>query len=489
MKKLDKLLKEIPFTELIGSKDKWIATLQFDVEQVKEKDIFFAQIAYGIDGHQFIEHAIKQGANTIVCERFPEHIHTDVTYVKVENILVALSLIASNYYDNPTKKLKMIGVTGTNGKTSTVTLLYQIFRRLGYKVGLLSTVVNKVNDTEIITYKTTPYAPEVQRICKMMVDENCEYCFMELSSHGIHQKRSAGIHFVGAVFTNITHDHIDYHGSFEEYLAVKKSFLDSIDETDFVLCNIDDAHSSEISKDVRANLKTLSLQNEDADFTCKILKNQLSGLVIKLNGKKLQLQLRAEYNAYNVASAYAVAILLGEDQSKLMHILPQLLPVEGRFDYVQSSDNIIGVVDYAHTPDALLKLYESTTTLKTRKLISVIGCAGDRDREKRPQMAKLAFEKSDFLIITTDNPRTEDPAQIIEDMLNGLQPNLTNVKVIWDRKEAIEYACSIAKSKDIILLTGKGHEKYLDVQGIKHHWDDKTILMNALEANTQSTSP
>lgn len=481
MKNLEKLLRNVPILAIIGSKDIAIDSLQFDIEKVEKKTMFFGIIVSDINAYQFIEKAIDMGANTIVCEVIPEEINEQVTYIKVENILLTLSLIASNYYGNPTKQLKMIGVTGTNGKTSTATLLYQIFRKLGHNVGLLSTVVNKVNDLEIPTYYTTPYPTEVQRICKMMVDANCEYCFMELSSHGIHEKRAAGIHFAAGIFTNITHDHVDFHGSFEKYLRVKKSFLDSIDENGFVVGNIDNPHSAKILADVNAILKTVSVQNDKADFFCKILKNQLSGLVIELNGQTLHLQLRAEYNAYNVLSAYAAAVLLGEPPSRLMEVLPQLLPIAGRFDYVESSNGVIGVVDYAHTPDAFLNLYETVRKVKTNKLISIIGCAGDRDRGKRPQMTKFAYEQSDFLIITADNPRKEDPAQIIDDMLSGLTQNAPNVKVIWDRKAAIEFACTLANEGDIILLTGKGHENYQDVMEVKHPWNDKETLKEMME--------
>ena len=480
MKKLNELLQDIFYLEIIGAENPSVNYLQFDPRQVQSQDLFFAVIAYGIDGHQFIEEAISNGASAIVCEVIPAEKKAEVTYIRVENALVALSHIAANYYGHPTKKLKMVGVTGTNGKTSTVTLLHQIFRKLGYGTGLLSSIVNKVNDEEIPTHKTTPHATEVQRLCRMMVDAGCEYCFMELSSHGIHQKRVAGVEFAGAVFTNITHDHIDYHGSFEEYLSVKKSFLDSLGPSSFVVCNSDDPHFNEISADVSASLKSVSVKNPEADFYTKILTNQLDGLVIELEGEPIQLALRAEYNGYNILSAYTVAVLLGQNKTEVKKILPQLTIVEGRFDYVISENNVIGVVDYAHTPDALVNLYGTLTKLKTHRLISVIGCAGDRDREKRPVMAQLGYDNSDFLIVTADNPRTEDLSQIFNDMLSGLSPGAPNVKVFPDRREAIRYACSIAHPHDIILLAGKGHEKYQEVQGVKHPWDDKAILLGEL---------
>ncbi len=476
MKQLKRLLNGVAYLELIGSEEIEINGMQFDVQQINGRDIFFALNAYGIDGHQFIKEAITKGASVIVCEVFPEKTHKPVTYLRVEDTLVALSLIAANYYSNPTKKLKMIGVTGTNGKTSTVTLLHQIFRMLGYKVGLLSTVTNKINDTDIPTNKTTPHATQIQSLCRGMVDENCEYCFMELSSHGIHQKRVAGIYFTGAVFTNITHDHLDYHGSFDEYFQVKKGFLDSLNQSSFVLYNMDDSKGFEMTRDVKASLKTLSVKNKSADFFCNVLTNSLSGLVIELESKAIQLKLRAEYNAYNMLSAYAVAILLGIDKSSIVDILPQLKPVEGRFDFFLSEDEVIGVVDYAHTPDALLNLYTTLVKLRTQRIITIIGCGGNKDKKKRPEMARIAHQNSDFLILTSDNPRSENPMQIVDDMLNGLEPNPTNTKVILDRKEAIKHACSIAKSQDIVLVAGKGHEKYQEINNIKYPFDDKLIL-------------
>lgn len=481
MKSLQELLDGVQYLGLKGPEESPINMLQFDVQKVGQNDVFFALIAYGIDGHQFIKEAINKGASVVVCEVFPEEVNKSITYIRVNNTLEALSLIAANYYGNPTKKLKMIGVTGTNGKTSTVTLLHQIFRKLGYNVGLLSTITNKINDVDIPTIKTTPYATQIQSLCRRMVDENCEYCFMELSSHGIHQKRITGIYFTGAVFTNITHDHLEYHGSFDEYFQVKKGFLDSLCKTSFVLYNMDDPNSAKMTAGVKASLKTLSIKDKSADFSCKVLTNSLSGLVIELEDETIQLKLRAEYNAYNVLSAYAVAALLRVDKSSIMDILSQLKSVEGRFDYLLSEDDVIGVVDYAHTPDALFNLYATLITLKTNRIITVIGCGGNRDKGKRPEMAKIAYQHSDLLVLTSDNPRSENPMQIIEEMLSGLKPNSTNVNVILDRKKAIKYACSIAKSQDIVLVAGKGHEKYQEIKNVKYPFDDKLILSEMLK--------
>jgi len=480
LKRLKTLLNGVLYLEVIGSIESLINKIQFDVEQVNEKDIFFALIAYGIDGHQFINEAINKGTSVVVCEIFPEEINKSVTYLRVKNTLAALSLMAANYYGNPTRKLKMVGVTGTNGKTSTVTLLHQLFRKLGYNVGLLSTVTNKINDVDIPTNKTTPHATQIQSLCKRMVDENCEYCFMELSSHGIHQKRVEGIYFTGAVFTNITHDHLDYHGSFDEYFRVKKGFLDMLNPSSFLVSNMDDLNNAKMTADVKAILKTLSLKDRNSDFFCKVLTNSLSGLTIELEGKPIHLQLRAEYNAYNLLSVYAIAVLLGIDKSSVISLLPKLKPVEGRFDFLLSKNKVIGVVDYAHTPDALTNLFNTLIKLKTNRIITVIGCGGNRDKEKRPEMARTVYQHSDFLILTSDNPRLENPLQIIKEMLNGLEPNPADTKVILDRKEAIKYACSIAKSQDIILVAGKGHEKYQEIKNVKHPFDDKFILSEML---------
>lgn len=482
MQSLQNLLVGVPVLDTKGALDKSLKALHHDHQQVQAKTAYFAVIAYGIDGHQFISVAIEKGATVIVCEVFPKELEEYITYLRVPNCLDAIALMASNFYDNPTSKLKMIGVTGTNGKTSTVSLLHQLFRNLGFKVGLLSTVVNKVNDLEIPTQKTTPHATEIHRLCRMMVDEGCEYCFMELSSHGIHQRRNIGITFAGAVFTNITHDHLDYHSTFGEYLQVKKSFLDSLPPSAFVISNIDDSNSSVMTADVRAKLKTLSIKQPDADYYGKIVQDDFSGLILNLENNIVPLQVRAAYNAYNVLSVYAVGHSLGIPNAQILAVLPQLKPINGRFDYVVSKSGIIGIVDYAHTPDALLNLYQTLNAAKKRKLITVMGCAGDKDPTKRPEMAKVSFENSDYLIITADNPRTENPEQILEDMQKGLPQNTSNLAVIWDRRSAIQKACSIAQTDDIILLAGKGHEQYQEIMGVKHPWNDKAVLKEMFES-------
>jgi len=483
LKTLSTLLKDVEYLEFIGSKEISINQIKFDIKEVGKGDIFFATIAYGIDNHRFIEEAINKGALSIVCEKRPKKINPSITYIKVKDTLIALSLIAVNYYDNPTKKIKMIGVTGTNGKTSIVTILHQIFRKLGYKAGLLSTVTNKINDTDIPTNKTTPHATQIQSLCKRMVEEGCEYCFMEVSSHGIHQRRITGTYFTGALFSNITQDHLDYHGSFEEYFQVKKSFLDSLNKPSFVLYNLDDLNGNKITNDVDASLYSFSLKNENTDFFCKILNNDLNNLTITLEEKTIQLELRAEYNVYNILAAYAVAILLGIEKSSILDILSQIKPIEGRFNLVPSKNDIIGIIDYAHNPDGLLNLYASLTKMKRNRIITVIGCGGERDKEKRPEMAKITYQNSDFLILTSDNPRSENPQHIVNDMLKGLEKKPTNLNVILDRKKAIEYACSIAQNKDIILVAGKGHEKYQEINNIKYPFDDTLILSKALNDN------
>lgn len=480
MKQLDTLLRGISVLEVIGFKNLWIKTIQFEVDKVTNGDMFFALIGYGIDPHDFIPKVIQQGARVIVCEYFPKEIDEGVVYLKVRSTHEAIGMAAANYYDHPTKKMKVVGITGTNGKTSTATLLHQLFRKLGYKVGLLSTVTNKINDLSIFTKKTTPHALDIHRLCKKMVDEQCEYCFMEASSHGIYQERVLAIHFAGAAFTNITHDHLDYHGSFEAYFKVKKSFLDQIDKASFVVCNVDDSNSKKITTDVKAQLKTLSTKNENADFYCKIAQDTLSGLVIELENKQIHLQLRAAFNAYNILTTYAIAVLLGADKSKVLNVLPQLQPIEGRFNAIQSKNKVIGIVDYAHTPDALINVYATLTQLKTTRLITIIGCGGDKDKKKRPVMAGIAYQNSDILILTSDNPRSESPQQIIDDMLAGLVPDPINTSIILDRKSAIQYACRIAQSQDIILLAGKGHETYQEIKGVRYDFNDKALLLEML---------
>jgi UDP-N-acetylmuramoyl-L-alanyl-D-glutamate--2,6-diaminopimelate ligase len=479
MKQLKTLLKGVQHIKIIGSQNPTINNIHFDSRKVEPKDLFFAVKGTLTDGHKYIQSVIGKGARVIICEDLPTDINQTVTYVKVDNCSDAMGLIAANYYGNPTKKIKIVGVTGTNGKTTTVTLLHQIFRRLGYNVGLFSTVKNKINETAIPSTHTTPDAIQLNQLFKRMVDENCQYCFMEVSSHAIHQKRIAGVQYEGAVFTNITHDHLDYHLTFDAYLEVKKEYLNSLKKPAFVICNIDDPNGLRMVDNLGANLKTISTK-KDADFSCKVVKDDLTGLTIELDGKEIKLQLLGNFNAYNILTAYAVALSLGEKKSDILKLLPQLTPIEGRFDYVQSVKNVIGVVDFAHTPDALINIYSTLSKLKTEKLITVVGCGGDRDKEKRPEMAKIAYDNSDLLILTSDNPRSEDPAQIINEMLSGIQKNTQKVKVIIDRKEAIEFACSNAKINDIVLVAGKGHEKYQEIQGVKYDFDDKTTLMEAL---------
>ncbi len=476
MKILKNLIEGVPYLDLISHSDIAINHIRFDIKMIHKGDLFFAINAYGIDGHQFIEEAIQKGAVGIVCKYLPNEINGKITYLQVENTSDALSLMAANYYDNPTRQLKMIGVTGTNGKTSTVTLLHQLYRKLGHKVGLLSTIANKINDIELPTQKTTPHATEMQRLCQKMVNAGCEYCFMELSSHGIYQRRVTGIQFAGAVFTNITHDHIDYHGSFEEYFNVKKGWLDSIPSTSFVIGNIDDPNTLKMTADVKATFKTLSLKDEKADFYSQILKNKLAGLVIELEQQPIQLQLRAAYNAYNALSVYATAISLGANKKEVIRLLSDLKPVKGRFDFIQSKNDILAVIDYAHTPDAYINLYATLKKLKTQKLISVVGCGGEKDRAKRPKMTKIAYDNSDVLILTSENPRFEAPSQILNDMLSGLSEKANDFIIIWDRKEAIQKAVSIAQSEDIIIITGKGHERYQEIKGIKYDFDEKAIF-------------
>lgn len=475
-------MERIDYLVLIGSADTQVNQVQFVHDQVAEDDLFVATMAYGKDHHQYIDSAIDHGASVIVCQKLPQVIRNYVTYIKVIDSLSALAIIAGNYYDNPTRKLKVVGVTGTNGKSSTVNLLHQIFSKLGYHSGLISTIHNKIKDRIIPTNKTTPHALDIHRLCRQMVDQGCEYCFMEVSSHGIHQRRIDGINFTGAIFTNITHDHLDYHGTFDEYFKVKKSFLDHLEKSAFVLYNNDDPDGVNITKDVQANCRSWSLL-ENVDFRGKVLINQVDQLVIMLDGREVSLKLRAGYNAYNVVGAYAGACLLGLNQTQLLDLLPELEPVTGRFDLIENG-GITTIVDYAHNPDALRNLYVSLVEMSPQKIITVIGCGGNRDQEKRPKMAEIARQNSDFLILTSDNPRDENPQDIINDMLTGIASYREPPKIILDRKAAIEFACSIAKRGDLILVAGKGHEKYQEIHGVKHPFDDKAILTNTLSSSS-----
>ncbi len=481
MKLLSEILYKAGMEEVIGTTNVAISDISFDSRNIKKDGLFIAINGISVDGHNFIDKAIEGGAVAIVCNELPKKIVSDVTYVKVNDSSVALGFIASNYYDVPSEKLKLVGVTGTNGKTTVATLLFNLFTGMGYKAGLLSTVVNKINNKEIEVTHTTPDAIQLNRLLREMADQKCAYCFMEVSSHAIDQERIAGLQFTGALFTNITHDHLDYHKTFDEYIIAKKKFFDQLSSSAFALVNRDDKHGKVMLQNTSATKKTFSLHSV-ADFKCKILENMFTGLLLNLDGDEVWTKLIGPFNAYNLLLVYATAILLNQDKMNVLTTLSNLEAVEGRFDCLKLTNGVMAIIDYAHTPDAVLKVLETINEMRSgnEDLITVIGCGGDRDAAKRPEMARIASEKSDKIIFTSDNPRSEDPGKIIDDMLQGVEPaRRQKILSITDRKEAIKTACALAKTDDIILVAGKGHEKYQEIKGKKLPFDDKEVLIEA----------
>lgn len=481
-----KLLKDILYksriTEVRGSTNIAVESITMDSRAVKPFCLFVAVKGVTTDGHAYIDNAIKAGAVAIVCEAIPSEVNDAITYVQVSNSAEALGYIAANFYDNPSEKLKVVAVTGTNGKTTTATLLYRIVRKLGYKAGLLSTVVNRINDKEVPSTHTTPDAISLQKLMSDMVEAGCEYCLMEASSHALHQHRITGVNIKGAVFTNITHDHLDYHKTFNEYIKAKKILFDILPSSAFALINHDDRHSEIMIQNTKAKAKTYAMQSM-ADYKTKILDNSFSGLHLSIDQQELYTRLIGDFNAYNILAVYATCVELGFDKMDVLTAISTVEAPEGRFEYFTNGDNITAVVDYAHTPDALKNVIETIQNIRTgnERLITVVGCGGDRDRAKRPVMAKLAAELSDQAILTSDNPRSESPEAIIEEMRTGLDPILLRKTLsITDRMEAIRTACSLARPGDIILIAGKGHEKYQEINGVKHPFDDLTIAKETL---------
>ena len=478
-----KLLKDVLYKSGIesvsGSTDVNIVDVCFDSRTVREGSLFIAIRGTQVDGHDFMHTVVEKGAVAIVCEELPETLLTGITYVKVSNSALALAQIAANYYDNPSEKLKLVGVTGTNGKTTTVTLLFNLFRGLGYSVGLLSTVKNQINEQVIPATHTTPDPIQLNVMLAAMVADGCEYAFMEVSSHAVVQKRIAGVVFAGGIFTNITHDHLDYHKTFENYLKAKKEFFDTLPADAFALTNLDDKNGSVVLQNTKAKKYTYGIKSI-GDFKCKVIENHFSGLLLNMNSHEVLCRLVGSFNAYNLTAAFGAAVLLGKDKIEVLTMLSTLSPVEGRFDFVTSSSQIIGVVDYAHTPDALQNVLDTIRDVNNGhgQIITVVGCGGDRDAEKRPIMAKIACEKSNKVILTSDNPRSEDPEKIIKQMEKGIpMADLRKSLSITDRREAIKAAVSFAKPGDVILVAGKGHEKYQEIKGVRTPFDDKNILL------------
>jgi UDP-N-acetylmuramoyl-L-alanyl-D-glutamate--2,6-diaminopimelate ligase len=478
LKLLSDILYKARIEEVMGSTHVAISSVTFDSRKVKKDTLFVATRGTATDGHKFIEKAIEAGAAAIVCEEVPEVMRENITYVKVTDSTLALGFIACNYFDNPSQKIKLVGVTGTNGKTTTATLLFNLFRTFGCHVGLLSTVENKIDNTVIPATHTTPDALALNELLAAMVEQGCEYVFMEVSSHAVAQNRIAGIQFVGGVFTNITHDHLDYHRTFDEYIKAKKKFFDNLPDTAFALTNKDDKNGMVMLQNTKAKKYSYSLLNV-ADFKCRILENHLNGLLLNINNHEVWVKLIGTFNAYNVTAVYATASLLKQDTVNILTTLSNLNSVEGRFQYVKSSGGVIGIVDYAHTPDALKNVLETIKDIRTgnEQVITLVGCGGDRDAAKRPIMANIACQFSNKVILTSDNPRTEDPEEILDQMQKGVDPSDAKKTLrISDRKEAIKTALTLANKGDIILIAGKGHEKYQEIKGVKHHFDDMEIL-------------
>lgn len=478
MKLLSDILYKARLEEVIGSTNLAISSVTFDSRKVKKDALFVATRGTATDGHHYIEKAIEGGAAAIVCEELPEVQRENITYVKVTDSGLALGYIACNFYDHPSEKLKLVGVTGTNGKTTTVTLLFNLFKSLGYQVGLLSTVQNKINNEVIPSTHTTPDALALNELLAQMVEQGCQYVFMEVSSHAVVQHRIAGLNFTGAVFSNITHDHLDYHKTFDEYIKAKKRFFDNLPEEAFALVNKDDRHGMVMLQNTKAQKHTYALRSV-ADYKCRIIENHLNGLLLNIDGKEVWVKLIGSFNAYNTLAVYATAVLLKQDKDQVLIALSNLDSVEGRFQYVKSQSGIIAIVDYAHTPDALKNVLETIKDIRSgnEQVITVVGCGGDRDTTKRPIMAQIACDYSSRVIFTSDNPRTEDPEEILNQMQAGINPvDAKKTLRISDRREAIKTACSFAKNGDIILVAGKGHEKYQEIKGVKHPFDDFEIV-------------
>jgi UDP-N-acetylmuramoyl-L-alanyl-D-glutamate--2,6-diaminopimelate ligase len=451
---------------------------------VTAESLFIAVRGAASDGHQFISKAIEQGAVAIVCEEMPATQNDKVTIIQVGNSALAAGEIAHLFYDQPSHQLHLVGVTGTNGKTTIATLLYKLFTALGYKCGLVSTVENIIAGKIIPSTHTTPDAISLNELLKLMVDSGCKFVFMEVSSHAVHQQRIAGQQFAGALFSNITHDHLDYHKTFDEYIKAKKGFFDGLNAEAFAITNVDDKRGLVMLQNTAAKKYTYSLKTV-ADFKGKILENSLTGLMMNINEQEVHFRLIGEFNAYNLLAVYGAALCLGEDKQHILQQLSNITGAEGRFDYIVSTKNgILGIVDYAHTPDALVNVLSTIKKLRkgTEQVITVVGCGGDRDRTKRPVMGEVACEHSDKVIFTSDNPRTEDPLRILEDMEEGLSSAAKRKFMsIPDRRQAIKTAINMAGAQDIVLVAGKGHEKYQDVNGVKHHFDDKEVLKEMFE--------
>ena len=474
MKLLKDILYKVSVNAVYGDTNVKVAQVDFDSRKVVKDSLFVAQIGNSVDGHLYIDKAISIGATTIICEELPIRLEANITFIQVEDSSKTLAIIASNFYDNPSSKLKLIGVTGTNGKTTVASLLYQLFKKSGYKTGLLSTVQILVDTTVFNATHTTPDSVTINYYLHQMVLLGVDYCFMEVSSHGIHQKRTEGLEFAGGIFTNLSHDHLDYHVSFASYRDVKKSFFDSLPKTAFALTNLDDKNGNVMLQNTKARKRTYALKTL-ADYKAKIIEKSFSGTLISINDTEFWTKLIGNFNAYNLAAIIGVAYELGLEKLEILTIISQLESVSGRFEHLVSDNGVIAIVDYAHTPDALKNVLETINNIRTNneKLITVIGCGGDRDKTKRPKMAHIASQLSTQAIFTSDNPRTENPDTILEEMEEGVSAeNLKKIITISDRRQAIKTACKFSETGDILLIAGKGHENYQEISGERFHFDD-----------------
>lgn len=475
---ITELVNRIPVLEIHGDNNREITELVIDSRKVTEDSLYVAMRGTVVDGHSFITSAIEKGAAAVVCEELPETLAENVTYILVKDSSKALGYLASNYYGNPSQKLKLIGVTGTNGKTSVSTLLFDVFKNLGYPAALLSTVEIRIGEEIIPATHTTPDVITINRILAEAVEKGCEFAFMEVSSHGIAQNRIEGLHFKIAGFTNLTHDHLDYHKTFEEYLKTKKRFFDELEDTAIAITNVDDKNGNVMLQNTKAKKKSYALKTM-ADYHGKLLEVDFNGMLLNFNGKEFWTTLTGKFNVYNLLLVFGIAAELGFEQDEILQAISKLKRVSGRFETFKSDGGIFFIVDYAHTPDALENILDSINDIRTKneRLITVFGCGGDRDHSKRPEMGNIATKKSTLAIITSDNPRTEDPAQIIKEIEAGVEPqNFSKYTSIPDRKEAIKMAIKFAEPKDIVLVAGKGHETYQEINGVKHHFDDKEVI-------------
>ena len=481
--KIKEILVNCNLLDIVGNKDLDIPNITFDSRQVEQGTLFFAVKGTQADGHDYIDKAIEQGASAIVCEKMPSKKQDNVTYIKVDNSAYVLGVAASNFFGNPSKKMRLVGVTGTNGKTTIATLLYRLFTDAGYSCGLLSTIENIVDRSVIPSTHTTPDPIELNGLLHQMAEAGCEYAFMEVSSHSVAQDRIAGLHFAGGIFTNLTHDHLDYHKTMANYRNAKKKFFDDLPQTAFALTNLDDKNGEYMLQNTRARKLSYALKH-DADFKGIIMESHFDGMMLKVNGREMFTRLVGGFNASNLLAIYGAAIALGFDKEELLVEISKLRGANGRFDIVHSANGIVGIVDYAHTPDALENVLKTINEVRGHKetLITVVGCGGNRDTTKRPEMAAVAVKLSDKAILTSDNPRFEDPDEIIRQMKAGIaDEDRRKVLSITNRKEAIRTAVALAQKGDIILLAGKGHENYQEINGIKNHFDDKEVLSEAFK--------